>query len=176
MKNVIIALKIALKNDTLRHFFNATCVQKWTAMALFLTLLDRFKNDIFYERKRMKKLVLFWRTFKKNKMHAYEMSYKCQLYPIHTVATYIFIHSCHTYPQSFRITQWIQLGDLIYWISIKLSVSNLNLATNIIRKIGTNRYRDTNWNRQIFTWLEGNQRRWVKFEFSTENLRLLRLC
>jgi hypothetical protein len=28
-------------------------------------------------------------------MHAYEMSYKCQLYPTHTVATYIFVHSCH---------------------------------------------------------------------------------
>jgi hypothetical protein len=27
-------------------------------MALFLTLLDRFKNHIFYERKRMKKLAL----------------------------------------------------------------------------------------------------------------------
>jgi hypothetical protein len=24
---------------------------------------------------------------KKNQMHAYEMSYKCQLYPTHTVAT-----------------------------------------------------------------------------------------
>jgi hypothetical protein len=31
-----------------RHgtFFNAKCVQKWTAMALFLTLLNPFKNDI----------------------------------------------------------------------------------------------------------------------------------
>jgi hypothetical protein len=38
MKNFI----IALKNDTLWHFF--------------LTLLDRFKNHIFYERKRIKKL------------------------------------------------------------------------------------------------------------------------
>jgi hypothetical protein len=38
MKNFI----NALKNDTLWHFF--------------LTLLDRFKNRIFYERKRMKKL------------------------------------------------------------------------------------------------------------------------
>jgi hypothetical protein len=28
-------------------------------MALFLTLLGRFKNHIFYERKRMKKLALF---------------------------------------------------------------------------------------------------------------------
>jgi hypothetical protein len=28
-------------------------------MAPFLTLLDRFKNHIFYERKRMKKLALF---------------------------------------------------------------------------------------------------------------------
>jgi hypothetical protein len=28
-------------------------------MALFLTLLYRFKNQIFYERKRMKKLALF---------------------------------------------------------------------------------------------------------------------
>jgi hypothetical protein len=28
-------------------------------MALFLTLLDRFKNHIFYERERMKKLALF---------------------------------------------------------------------------------------------------------------------
>jgi hypothetical protein len=34
-------------------------------MALFLTLLDRFKNYIFYERKRMKKLALFLRTLKK---------------------------------------------------------------------------------------------------------------
>jgi hypothetical protein len=38
----------ALNNDTLRHFFNAKCVQKWTAMALFLTLLDRFKNHILW--------------------------------------------------------------------------------------------------------------------------------
>jgi hypothetical protein len=38
---------------------------------------------------------------KKDQMHAYEMSYKCQPYPTHTVATYIFVHSCHTYPQSF---------------------------------------------------------------------------
>jgi hypothetical protein len=34
-------------------------------MTLFLTLLDRFKNHIFYERKRMKKLALFCRTLKK---------------------------------------------------------------------------------------------------------------
>jgi hypothetical protein len=34
-------------------------------MALFLTILDRFKNHIFYERKRMKKLALFLRTLKK---------------------------------------------------------------------------------------------------------------
>jgi hypothetical protein len=40
-----------------------------------------------------------WYT--RNQMHPYEMSYKCQLYRIHTVATYIFVHSCHTYPQSF---------------------------------------------------------------------------
>jgi hypothetical protein len=39
-------------------FFNAKCVQKWTAMVLFLTLLDRLKNHVFYERKRMKKLFL----------------------------------------------------------------------------------------------------------------------
>jgi hypothetical protein len=46
-------------------FFNVKCVQKWTAMALFLTLLDRFKNHIFYERKRMKKLALFLMDVKK---------------------------------------------------------------------------------------------------------------
>jgi hypothetical protein len=40
-------------------FFNLNWVQKWTAMALFLTLFDRFKNHIFYERKRMKKFALF---------------------------------------------------------------------------------------------------------------------
>jgi hypothetical protein len=34
-------------------------------MGLFLTLLGRFKNHIFYERKRMKKLALFCRTLKK---------------------------------------------------------------------------------------------------------------
>jgi hypothetical protein len=34
-------------------------------MALFLTLLDRFKNHIFYERKRMKKLALFLTDVKK---------------------------------------------------------------------------------------------------------------
>jgi hypothetical protein len=38
---------------------------------------------------------------KKNQMHAYEMSHNCQLYPTHTVATYIFVHSCHIYPQPF---------------------------------------------------------------------------
>jgi hypothetical protein len=37
---------------------------------------------------------------KKIKCTQYEMSYKCQLYPTHTVATYIFLHSCHIYPQS----------------------------------------------------------------------------
>jgi hypothetical protein len=41
-------------------------------------------------------------------MQAYEMSYKCQLYPTPTVATYIFVHSCHTYPQSFLITQYLK--------------------------------------------------------------------
>jgi hypothetical protein len=50
-------------------FFNDKCVQKCTAMALFLTLLDRFKNHIgryvFYERKRMKKLALFLTDVKK---------------------------------------------------------------------------------------------------------------
>jgi hypothetical protein len=35
------------------------------------------------------------------KLRDYELSEKCQLYPIHTVATYIFVHSGHTYPQSF---------------------------------------------------------------------------
>jgi hypothetical protein len=34
-------------------------------MALFLTLLDRFKNHIFYERKGMKKLALFLTDVKK---------------------------------------------------------------------------------------------------------------
>jgi hypothetical protein len=34
-------------------------------MALFLTLLDRFKNHVFYERKRMKKLALFLTDVKK---------------------------------------------------------------------------------------------------------------
>jgi hypothetical protein len=29
------------------------------------------------------------------------MSYKCQQFPTPTVATLIFVHSCHTYPQSF---------------------------------------------------------------------------
>jgi hypothetical protein len=36
------------------------------AMALFLTLFDRFKNHIFYEHKRMKKLALFFDGRKKN--------------------------------------------------------------------------------------------------------------
>jgi hypothetical protein len=44
-------------------FYN--CVKKWHATALFLTLLDRFKNHIFYERKRMKKLALFLTDIKK---------------------------------------------------------------------------------------------------------------
>jgi hypothetical protein len=38
---------------------------KMTAMALFLTLLDRFKNHLFHERKRMKKLALFLTDVKK---------------------------------------------------------------------------------------------------------------
>jgi hypothetical protein len=46
-------------------FFNAKCAQKWTAITLFLTLLDRFKNHKFYERKRMKKLALFLTDVKK---------------------------------------------------------------------------------------------------------------
>jgi hypothetical protein len=44
-------------------FFNAKCVQKLTAMALFLTLLDRFKNHIFYEHKRMEKLALLYQRY-----------------------------------------------------------------------------------------------------------------
>jgi hypothetical protein len=43
---------------------HATCVQKWTAMPLFLTL-DRFKNHVFYEHKRMKELALFLTDVKK---------------------------------------------------------------------------------------------------------------
>jgi hypothetical protein len=35
-------------------------------MALFLTLLDRFKSNIFYERKGMKILALFLTDVKKN--------------------------------------------------------------------------------------------------------------
>jgi hypothetical protein len=34
------------------------------------------------------------------------MSYKCQLYPTYTIATYIFVHSCHIYPQPFWIIQY----------------------------------------------------------------------
>jgi hypothetical protein len=34
-------------------------------MALFLTLLNRLKNHVFYERKRMKKLALFLTDVKK---------------------------------------------------------------------------------------------------------------
>jgi hypothetical protein len=41
----------------------------------------------------------------------YELSKKCQLNPTHTVATYIFVHSCHTYPQSFWITQYVLSSD-----------------------------------------------------------------
>jgi hypothetical protein len=29
----------------------------------------------------------------------YELSKKCQLFPTYRVATYIFVHSCHIYPQ-----------------------------------------------------------------------------
>jgi hypothetical protein len=39
---------------------------KMNRYGTFLTLLDRFKNHIFYERKRMKKLALFLTDVKKN--------------------------------------------------------------------------------------------------------------
>jgi hypothetical protein len=45
-------------------FFNAKCVQM-NRYGTFLTLLDRFKNHIFYERKRMKKRALFLTDVKK---------------------------------------------------------------------------------------------------------------
>jgi hypothetical protein len=38
-----------------------------------------------------------------SKLRAYELSKKCQhcqLYPTHRVDRYIFVHGCHTYPQS----------------------------------------------------------------------------
>jgi hypothetical protein len=38
---------------------------------------------------------------KKNQIHTYEMSYNCHVYPPRRVATYIFVHSCHTYLQLF---------------------------------------------------------------------------
>jgi hypothetical protein len=41
------------------------CVKKMTRYGTFLTLLDRFKNHIFYKRKRMKKLALFLTDVKK---------------------------------------------------------------------------------------------------------------
>jgi hypothetical protein len=37
----------------------------------------------------------------------YELSKKCQLYPTHTVATLIFVHSRQIYPQLFWITQYV---------------------------------------------------------------------
>jgi hypothetical protein len=40
-------------------------------------------------------------TWQFSKLRDYELSKKCQLYPTYRVATYIFVHSCHTYPQSF---------------------------------------------------------------------------
>jgi hypothetical protein len=40
-------------------------------------------------------------------MHAYEMSYKCQLYFTRTVATWIFVRGCHIYPQTFSIPHYI---------------------------------------------------------------------
>jgi hypothetical protein len=47
--------------------------------ALFLTLLDRFKNHIFYERKRMKKLALFLTDVKKIiQIYFWCFSYFCQ--------------------------------------------------------------------------------------------------
>jgi hypothetical protein len=50
------------------------CVKKLHATALFLTLLDRFKNYIFYERKRMKKLALFLTDVKKSHKGTYGSS------------------------------------------------------------------------------------------------------
>jgi hypothetical protein len=52
--------KLLIMNE---KFYN--CVKKLHATALFLTRLDRFKNHIFYERKRMKKLALFLTDVKK---------------------------------------------------------------------------------------------------------------
>jgi hypothetical protein len=42
---------IALKNDTLGHFFKANECKNEPLWNFFLTLLDRFKNHIYYERK-----------------------------------------------------------------------------------------------------------------------------
>jgi tRNA U54 and U55 pseudouridine synthase Pus10 len=66
--------------------------------------VDRIRVDIsltVHSRAIFKIVKLMCNVIKKNQMHTYEMSYKCQLCPTHTFATYIFVHSCHTYPQSF---------------------------------------------------------------------------
>jgi hypothetical protein len=64
-------------------------------------------------------------------MHAYEMSYKGQLYSIHTVAAYIFVHSCHTYPQSFRITQYVSIRNT----TLSVSILNFHHRLNYVGKI-----------------------------------------
>jgi hypothetical protein len=67
-------------------------------------------------------------------MHAYEMSYKWQLYLIRTVATWIFVHSCHIWPQSFWITQYVFIDSEVnfacsFYNNYKFSVAQKMLCT-----------------------------------------------
>jgi hypothetical protein len=63
---------------------------KMTAMALFLTLLDRFKNHLFHERKRMKKLALFLTDVKKFNFFTFGVTMS-SFTKIHFIASFLVI-------------------------------------------------------------------------------------
>jgi hypothetical protein len=58
-------------------------------MALFLTLLDRFKNHVFYERKLMKKLALFLTDVKNIFIAFFFMVNQCET---NSISFYILVY------------------------------------------------------------------------------------
>jgi hypothetical protein len=53
-----------------------------------------------------------------SKLRDYELSKKCQLHPTQTVATQTPVHSCHTHPQSFWITQYKVMKQVVPLLNI----------------------------------------------------------
>jgi hypothetical protein len=64
----------------------------WGTIDICMTFHKRALDIFLYH------CTLIWQF---SKLRDYELSKKCQLYPTNTVATHIFVHSWHSYPQSF---------------------------------------------------------------------------